>query len=114
MLPYSGIASRILLGINGNNRMHEKSVEKVKSIIKKALKRCYVEDNWPQYLSYNNELQELSKKILKNKDKKEWLNESDVYGIFTSQVANFINDEFPKEKITGKITDLLSNQKLKE
>jgi hypothetical protein len=93
--------------------VHEKAVEKVKGKIKGALKRCEVVDNWPQYESFAQHVDALSKEILKNKS--EWLSISDVYSIFYDLVYESITSKTNSdEKYSGLLCDLTGEEGLEE
>lgn len=78
------------------------------------LQNCYIEDNWPQYQSFSGELKHLSNEILKDKNKKEWLSETDVYRIFVNQVADFVKNKFSDSKKTGSLVNLISKEQIDE
>lgn len=85
--------------------MHEKALEKVRGKVKGALKRCEVIDNWPQYDSFAQHVDSLSKEILKKKS--EWLSINDVYSIFYDLVYESIRSKVKLgDKYSGLLIDL--------
>lgn len=93
--------------------MHEKALEKVRGKVKGALKRCEVIDNWPQYESFTQHVDSLSKEILKKKS--EWLSINDVYSIFYDLVYESIRSKIKLEdKYSGLLIDLTGEDGLEE
>lgn len=62
------------------DKLDPNRIERIENKIRGTLKNCIVKDGWPQYESIYVHLESLSKEILK--DKKEWIDSSDVFSIF--------------------------------
>lgn len=88
-------------------------MEKVKRIIEGSLQNCFIMNRWPQYKSYAEHVDSLSKEVLKHKG--EWLIDSDVYSIFIDQTNKILVSAYPDDaEITGNLKNLLSEEQFED
>jgi len=93
--------------------VHTKAIENIRGKIKGGLKSCELIDNWPQYESFNQHVDALSKEILKHKS--EWLSTIDVYTIYYDLVYEFISGSSDEgAKFTGLLSELTDEDGLED
>lgn len=93
--------------------MHPKAIQKINKITNGALQNCSILNRWPQFQSYSEHVESLSKEVLKHKN--EWLIDSDIYSIFIDHVYRCLLIEYPEDSgITGDLKDLLSLKQFNE
>jgi hypothetical protein len=93
--------------------IHPKAIDSMKAKLRRALEDCEVENNWPVFASYTDNLFKFANEVLKHT--KDWLSVSSVYSIFSRQVGSTLMGEFPnKTNVSGKIGELLGTERLKQ
>lgn len=89
--------------------MHQNAQEAIENKIRGSLVNCNIKDNWPEYESISKHVSSLSKETLKQK--KGWLDETDIFSIFYDFVFETISVKVEGEqKYEGNLWDILGKE----
>ncbi|MBI5888679.1 MAG: hypothetical protein HZB82_08235 [Deltaproteobacteria bacterium] len=89
--------------------IHPKALDKMKKSLKLTLENCKVENTWPVFNSYYDNLKKFASEVIKHR--KDWIDFSSVLSIFSNRVWQALSEKFPNNRTaTGGLKELLGNE----
>lgn len=91
--------------------MHTNALKSIENHIDIALQACSIQDRWPIFDSYEDNVFSLSQEVIKHK--KQWLTVWNSYQIFLDHVHSYLERKFSEEKgISGKLIELIDKNEI--